>query len=74
MVEAKEKCASMKFCTLLGKTAGETAAMLQTVHKDIAVSKVQVSGDSLALRMVTCHLKMNLVKEYHQPPKGMKTA
>ena len=32
----------MKFCFLLGKTAAETVAMLQTAYKDVAMSKTQV--------------------------------
>ena len=42
MTERKEQRAAVKFCFLLGKTAAETVAMLQTAYKDVAMSKTQV--------------------------------
>ena len=42
MAEKKEQRAAVKFCFLLGKTAAETVAMLQTAYKDVAMSKTQV--------------------------------
>jgi hypothetical protein len=33
------ECAAVKLCFLLGKTAAETVVMLQTAHKEAAMSK-----------------------------------
>jgi len=37
-----EQCAVVKFCFLLGKTAGETVVMLETAYKEAALGKTQV--------------------------------
>jgi len=42
MAEKLEQCAVVKFCFLLGKTAGETVVMLETAYKEAALGKTQV--------------------------------
>jgi len=42
MAEKLEQRASVKFCYLLGKTAGETVVMLETAYKEAALRKMQV--------------------------------
>ena len=42
MAEQSEQRASVKFCLLLGKSATETAAMLQAAYKHAAMSKTRV--------------------------------
>jgi transposase len=42
MAEKLEQRAAVKFCFLLGKTAGETVVMLETAYKEAALGKTQV--------------------------------
>jgi len=42
MAEKLEQRAIVKFCFLLGKTAGETVVMLETAYKEAALGKTQV--------------------------------
>ena len=42
MAEKLEQRAVVKFCFLLGKTAGETVVMLETAYKEAALGKTQV--------------------------------
>jgi len=42
MAEKLEQRAAVKFCFLLGKTAGETVLMLETAYKEAALGKTQV--------------------------------
>jgi tmRNA-binding protein len=42
MAEKLEQRAAVKFCFLLGKTAGETVVMLETAYKKAALEKTQV--------------------------------
>ena len=42
MAEKLEQRAAVKFCFLLGKTAGETVIMLETAYKEAALGKTQV--------------------------------
>jgi len=42
MGEKLEQCSVVKFCFLLGKTAGETVVMLETACKEAALGKTQV--------------------------------
>jgi len=42
MAEKLEQHAAVKFCFLLGKTAGETVVMLETAYKEAALGKTQV--------------------------------
>jgi hypothetical protein len=42
VAEKLEQFAAVKFCFLLGKTAGETVVMLETACKEAALRKTQV--------------------------------
>ena len=42
MAEKLEQGAAVKFCFLLGKTAGEAVVMLETAYTEAAVGKTQV--------------------------------
>jgi hypothetical protein len=42
MAEKLEQRAAVKFCSLLGKTAGEAVVMLETAYKKAALGKTQV--------------------------------
>jgi transposase len=42
MAEKLELRAAVKFCCLLGKTAGEAVLMLETAYKEAALGKTQV--------------------------------
>ena len=42
MAEKLEQRADVKFCFLLGKTAGEKVVMLETSYKEAALAKTQV--------------------------------
>jgi hypothetical protein len=42
MAEKWEQHAAVKFCFLLGKTAGESIVVLETVYKKAAMGKKQV--------------------------------
>jgi transposase len=42
MAEKLEQRAAVKFCSLLGKMAGEAVVMLETVYKKAALEKTQV--------------------------------
>ena len=42
MAEKLEQRAAVKFCFLLGKTAGETVVMLETAYKEAALGKTHV--------------------------------
>ena len=42
MAEKLEQRAVVKFCFLLGKTAGETVVMLEKAYKEVALGKTQV--------------------------------
>jgi hypothetical protein len=42
MAEKLEQCATVKFCFLLRKTAGETLVMLETAYKEGALGKAPV--------------------------------
>jgi transposase len=42
MAEKTEQRAAVKFCFLLGKTAGKIVVMLETDHKEAALEKTQV--------------------------------
>jgi transposase len=44
MAEKLEQRVAVKFCFLLGKTAGETVVMLETAYKEAALGKTQVYG------------------------------
>jgi hypothetical protein len=42
MTDSHEQSAAVKFCFLLGKTAAEAVAMLQTTYKEAAMSKTHI--------------------------------
>jgi len=42
MAEKLEQRATVIFCFLLGKAAGETGVMLETAYKEVALGKTQV--------------------------------
>jgi hypothetical protein len=61
----------VKFCFLLGKTAGETIVMLETAYKKAALGK---TNGFPASGIMNCHLQTNLAQGDPQPPKRMKTS
>jgi hypothetical protein len=68
MAETLEQLAAVKFCFLLGKTAGETVVMLQTAYKESALGKT-------SLRVgFPLHFQTNLAQGDLRPPKRMKTS
>jgi len=42
MAEKLEQCAAGKFCFLIGKMAGETVVMLETIYEEAALGRTQV--------------------------------
>ena len=64
----------MKFCFLLGKTAGETVVMLETAYKEAALGKHKFTSGFPVSGMVNCHLQTNLAQGDPRPPERMKTS
>ena len=73
MAEKLEQRAVVKFCFLLGKTAGETVVMLEKAYKEVALGKHKFTTGFPASGMVNCHLQINLAQGNPRPPERMKT-
>jgi hypothetical protein len=73
MAEKWEQRAAVRFCFLLGKTAGEAIVMFETAYKKAAMGKTQVYEWFSHFRVGDCHLQMNLTQGDPRPPKQMKT-
>jgi hypothetical protein len=63
MAEKLEQCAAVKFCFVLGETAGKTVVMLETACKEAALGKnTSLRVVFPASVMVNCHLQTNLAQ------------